>query len=214
MFSRETGRFTQMFISRTWDLRANDTKHEISPAARQVRQIHTSVWLKYLRKIEMSCVGSILYWEKWSRRRWNTAFPRKTRPKANAWPLVCGSSSIWHRDGGVVFGHEQPALGLSGPDQVGSRRSLSGGENHPSSRDKEEERSPPRQLPDAIAIKRQGKGEALAAPLSAGLRNAPHVKDISVSAAGIVPAFAGGATKDREPAEASLREAASRFQKD
>lgn len=63
-------------------------------------------------------------------------------------------------------------------------------------------RSPPRQPPDAIAIKRQGKGEALAAPLSARLRNASHVKDISVSAAGIVPAFAGGATKDGEAAEA------------
>lgn len=90
-----------------------------------------------------------------------------------------------------VFALAMNDLNFNGkdPDRTGSGP---GGlrqeeKSHPSSRDKEGERSPPRQPPDAIAIKRQGKGEAPAAPLSAGLRNASHVKDISVSAAGIVP---------------------------
>lgn len=34
-----------------------------------------------------------------------------------------------------------------------------------------------------------------------GLRNASHVKDITGSAAGILPAFNGGAMKDREAAK-------------
>lgn len=71
-------------------------------------------------------------------------------------PFVCGvppfgtkmgvfvlAWTTWTFTGGSV---------RSGPNQVESQRSLSGGASHPSSCE------PPRQPPDASAIKRQGKG--------------------------------------------------------